>query len=126
MRRILALPYPKAIENPATSFISKAVRKPDQIIQPYEFGDDASKGTGLWLDRLPPLRVDPSKRCVGRASCITASPLNAGLIRLTAGRTVFLRLMIVGLPGRRPIRALRRQWRNGLPALWSGEGFFHA
>lgn len=64
VRRILALPYPKAIENPATSFISKAIRKPDQVIQPYQFGDDASKGTGLWLDRLP--RLAPTRRIAGR------------------------------------------------------------
>jgi hypothetical protein len=63
-RRLLALPYPKAIENPAPSFISKAIRPPDQTIQPYEFGDDASKRTGLWLDRLPPLT--PTKRIAGR------------------------------------------------------------
>ena len=66
VRRIMALPYPKAIENPATSFISKAIRKPDQVIQPYQFGDDASKGTGLWLDRLPPLLINPANRCHGR------------------------------------------------------------
>jgi hypothetical protein len=54
-RRLLALPYPKAIENPAPSFISARIRPPDQTIQPYDFGDDASKRTGLWLDRLPPL-----------------------------------------------------------------------
>jgi len=54
-RRLLALPYPKAIENPAASFLCKAIRPADQIVQPYEFGDDASKATGLWLDRLPKL-----------------------------------------------------------------------
>ena len=54
-RRLLALPYPKALENPAGSFINKALRPPDQVVQPYQFGDDASKATGLWLDRLPPL-----------------------------------------------------------------------
>ena len=60
VRRILALPYPKAIENPATSFISKAIRRPDQIIQPYEFGDDASKATCLWISgNLPNLVIDP-------------------------------------------------------------------
>lgn len=63
-QRLLALPYPKAIENPARSFINTAIRPPDQIVQPYEFGDDASKATGLWLDRLPPLR--PTKRVSGR------------------------------------------------------------
>lgn len=66
VRRILALPYPKVIENPATSFISKAIRRPDQVIQPYQFGDDASKSTGLWLDRLPPLVINPAARRPGR------------------------------------------------------------
>lgn len=63
-RTLLSLPYPKAIENPAPSFISGAIRPADQTIQPYEFGDDASKRTGLWLDRLPPLR--PTRRVRGR------------------------------------------------------------
>lgn len=73
-RRLLALPYPKAIENPAPSFVSRAVRPPDQTVQPYQFGDPASKRTGLWLDRLPPLRptgyVQPRmicRECGGRA-----------------------------------------------------------
>lgn len=41
-----------AIENPI-SVISSAIRKPDQIIQPYMFGDSASKSTCLWLKNLP-------------------------------------------------------------------------
>ena len=44
-----------AIENPV-SIISTRIRKPDQIVQPYEFGHDASKKTCLWLKGLPPLR----------------------------------------------------------------------
>lgn len=63
-KRLEALPYPTAIENPAPSFLSKAHRKPDQIIQPYCFGDDASKGTGLWLRGLPTLK--PTRRTAGR------------------------------------------------------------
>jgi hypothetical protein len=55
----------KAIENPV-SCISSRIRKPDQIIQPYDFGDDASKKTCLWLEGLPKLTVDPSKRLPGR------------------------------------------------------------
>jgi hypothetical protein len=54
-RRLLALPYPVAIENPGTSFVNKAIRPPSQIVQPYEFGDDASKGTGFWLSAGVPL-----------------------------------------------------------------------
>jgi hypothetical protein len=65
-RRLMALPYPKACENPAISFLNTAYRPPDQIIHPYEFGDDASKATGLWLDRLPKLTIDPARRISGR------------------------------------------------------------
>lgn len=43
-----------AIENPV-GIMSKLYRKPDQIIQPYYFGDDTSKKTCLWLKNLPPL-----------------------------------------------------------------------
>lgn len=43
------------LENPV-SIISSRIRKPDQIIQPYQFGEDASKKTCLWLNSLPPLR----------------------------------------------------------------------
>lgn len=43
-----------ALENPV-GIISTSVRKPDQIIQPYWFGENASKRTCLWLKNLPPL-----------------------------------------------------------------------
>ena len=43
-----------AIENPV-SVISTQIRKPDQIIQPYQFGDEASKKTCLWTKNLPDL-----------------------------------------------------------------------
>ena len=43
-----------ALENPV-SIISTRIRKPDQIIQPWWFGHDASKKTCLWLKNLPPL-----------------------------------------------------------------------
>lgn len=56
---------PFYLENPV-SIISSKIRKPDQIIQPYQFGDDASKKTCLWLQGLPPLRLDPAARCPGR------------------------------------------------------------
>lgn len=41
-----------ALENPV-SVISSRIRKPDQIIQPWWFGEDASKKTCLWLKNLP-------------------------------------------------------------------------
>lgn len=44
-----------AVENPI-SVLSTFWRRPDQIIQPNQFGHDASKQTCLWLKNLPPLR----------------------------------------------------------------------
>lgn len=41
-----------AIENPI-SVISSQIRKPNQIIQPYMFGDEAKKTTCLWTKNLP-------------------------------------------------------------------------
>jgi len=43
------------IENPI-SIISSAIRKPDQIIQPWQFGHGETKATCLWLKNLPKLR----------------------------------------------------------------------
>jgi hypothetical protein len=44
-----------AIENPV-GYVSSHYRKPDQVIQPYQFGDDARKATCLWLKNLPLLK----------------------------------------------------------------------
>lgn len=52
-----------AIENPI-GIMSRIWRKPDQIIQPYQFGEDASKSTCLWLKGLP-LLIETC-RVVGR------------------------------------------------------------
>jgi hypothetical protein len=53
----------KAIENPR-GVISTRIRPATQYIQPFNFGHDASKITGLWLENLPPLI--PSHRINGR------------------------------------------------------------
>lgn len=53
VRRLMACDIPSwAIENPI-GCISSRIRKPDQIIQPWQFGHDASKATCLWLKNLP-------------------------------------------------------------------------
>jgi hypothetical protein len=53
VRRLMAAPIPRiAVENPI-SVISSRIRKPDQIINPWQFGHDASKRTCLWLKDLP-------------------------------------------------------------------------
>lgn len=56
VRFLLDAPIPRiALENPI-GCISTKIRKPDQIIQPYQFGEDASKSTCLWLKNLPLLQ----------------------------------------------------------------------
>lgn len=54
-RVLLAAPIEKiALENPR-GLASKFIRKPDDVIEPYEFGHSVSKRTYLWLKNLPPL-----------------------------------------------------------------------
>lgn len=49
------MPVPKiCVENPV-GILSTRWRKPDQIIQPWQFGEDAQKRTCLWLKGLPKL-----------------------------------------------------------------------
>lgn len=56
VRTLLNAPVPKiALENPV-SVISTKIRRPDQIVQPYYFGDPFKKTTCLWLKNLPLLR----------------------------------------------------------------------
>ena len=56
------IPY-IALENPI-GILSKRICKPTQIIQPHQFGDDASKATCLWLKNLPSL--SPTKHIAPR------------------------------------------------------------
>ena len=55
VRRLLNASIPKiALENPV-SIISSKIRKPNQIIQPWQFGHGETKATCLWLKGLPNL-----------------------------------------------------------------------
>lgn len=55
VRKLLAADVPKiALENPI-GCISSRIRKPDQIIQPWQFGHGEVKATCLWLKGLPKL-----------------------------------------------------------------------
>ena len=56
VKLLLNAPIEKiALENPV-SIISSKIRKPDQIIQPYQFGHETAKTTCLWLKNLPLLK----------------------------------------------------------------------
>lgn len=55
VRLLLGAPIPRiALENPI-SVISTKIRKPDQIVQPWQFGHGETKATCLWLKGLPEL-----------------------------------------------------------------------
>lgn len=60
-----------ALENPV-SIISTHFRKPDQIIQPWQFGHPETKKTCLWLKNLPPL--EPTNIVSGRANRVHREP----------------------------------------------------
>jgi site-specific DNA-cytosine methylase len=59
------------IENPI-SIISSRIRKPDQIIQPWQFGHGETKATCLWLKNLPPLK--PTNVVEGREQRVWRMP----------------------------------------------------
>jgi hypothetical protein len=67
-KRLLDCNIPKiCIENPV-SVISSRIRKPEQIIQPWQFGDEFQKTTCLWLKNLP--QLIPTK-IVGKGEFVT-------------------------------------------------------
>lgn len=53
--KIVNVPIDKISTEQPVGIMSTIYRKPDQIIQPYYFGDEAQKTTCLWLKNLPPL-----------------------------------------------------------------------
>lgn len=56
VRLLMSAPIDRiAIENPI-SVISSKIRKPDQIVQPWQFGHGETKATCFWLKNLPALR----------------------------------------------------------------------
>ena len=72
VRMLMAAPIPFiAIENPI-SIISSQIRKPDQIVQPWQFGHGETKATCLWLKGLPPL--EPTDIVAGREARIHKMP----------------------------------------------------
>lgn len=72
VRRLLDAPIQRiAIENPI-SIISSRIRKPDQIIQPWQFGHGETKATCLWLKNLP--KLVPTDIVQGREARIHKMP----------------------------------------------------
>ncbi len=72
VRDLMAAPIPRiCIENPI-SIISSHIRKPDQIIQPWQFGHGETKATCLWLKNLPPIK--PTNIVDGREARVHRMP----------------------------------------------------
>ena len=72
---LLSAPIPRiALENPV-SIISSKIRKPDQVIHPWQFGHGETKTTCLWLKNLPKLR--PTNIVSGRENRIWKLPPSA-------------------------------------------------
>ena len=61
----------KTIENPI-GIMSRIYRKPDQIIQPWQFGHGETKATCLWLFGLP--KLEPTNIVSGREARIHKMP----------------------------------------------------
>ena len=102
-----------AIENPI-GYMNSHYRKPDQIIQPYQFGHNARKSTCLWLKNLPKLHytniVDPGEIVDGGysvgASSNYAIDENGNILRWNDPRTAKARSKT--FPG--IAKAMAEQW----------------
>lgn len=72
VRELLECPVPRiCLENPV-SVISSKIRKPDQIIQPWQFGHGEVKATCLWLKNLP--KLSPMSIVEGREARVHKEP----------------------------------------------------
>lgn len=72
VRFLMDLPIPRImIENPI-SIISSKIRKPDQIIHPWQFGHGETKATCLWLKNLP--KLQPTNIVNGRTARVHRLP----------------------------------------------------
>jgi hypothetical protein len=72
VRLLLDAPIPRiALENPI-SIVSSRIRKPDQIIQPWQYGHGETKATCLWLKNLP--KLTPTNIVEGREARVHKMP----------------------------------------------------
>lgn len=105
VQALLDAPIPRiALENPV-SIISSRIRKPDQIIQPWQFGHGETKATCLWLKNLPPLV--PTEIVEGREARVHRMP--PGPDRWKERSRTF--------PG--IAAAMAAQWSSHLAHIWS-------
>lgn len=105
VRLLMLAPVPRiAIENPV-SIISSRIRKPDQVVQPWQYGHGETKATCLWLKGLPPL--EPTDIVEGRHARVHLMP--PGPDRWKERSRTF--------PG--IAKAMAEQWGEGAPYQFS-------
>lgn len=109
VRALMAAPIPKiAIENPI-SCISSQIRKPEQIVRPFMFGDDATKATCLWLKGLPKLEptnvIKPTTHTTKSGKVYDAWWFKSSLISNLEERAAFRSKTFEGVA-----KAMARQW----------------
>lgn len=115
-----------AIENPI-GVMSRLYRKPDQVIQPYQFGHHARKATCLWLKGLPKLKPTNIVDCgeirtggysVG-ASADCARDENGNILSWNDPRTARIRSKTY----QGVAKAMAEQWSVYIPKTYEAEGY---
>lgn len=119
VRELLDASIPRiALENPVGR-IGTAIRKADQIIQPYEYGENASKATCLWLSGLPTLQPTnhyPPRMVEGRPRW--GNQTDSGQNKLAPSEKRWMERSRT-YPG--IARAMAAQWGGvTLPYVWEG------
>lgn len=110
VRQLADAPIPRiAIENPI-GCLSTRWRKPDQIIQPWMFGHDASKATCLWLKGLPSL--EPTDVLLGGRQARRANQTASGQNKLAPSPDRWKKRSLTyhGIA-----QAMANQWGNPCP-----------
>ena len=102
VRLLLGAPIERiALENPV-SIISSRIRKPDQVIHPWQFGHGETKATCLWLKGLP--KLVPTDIVEGRSPVV--HHMSPGPDRWKKRSTTYLGIAA----------AMAQQWGGGLSA----------
>lgn len=109
VKKLMDAPIPRiVIENPI-SVISSYIRKPDQIIRPYEFGDNSTKSTCLWLKNVPKLKptniITPTKHITKSGKVYDRWWFESSLISDLKERAKFRSKTFPGIA-----RAMAEQW----------------
>ncbi len=114
VRLLLNAPIERiALENPI-GCISSRIRKPDQVIQPWQYGHPESKQTALWLKNLPPLQPTnvlepPALQANGKPKWNNQTPTGQNKLGPSPTRALERSRTYAGIA-----RAMAEQWgRNG-------------